>query len=59
MHNCKAQFVTYPSIGNNNAGLSDYSLFQVGKIGYMEDGSVGVGYKPNSSFFVWAVRMAK
>lgn len=26
---------------------------------YMEDGSVGVGYKPNSSFFAWAVGMAK
>ena len=26
---------------------------------YMEDGSVGIGYKPNSSFFVWAVRTAK
>jgi hypothetical protein len=23
---------------------------------YIEDGAVGVGYKPNSSFFVWAVR---
>jgi hypothetical protein len=26
---------------------------------YVEDGSVGVGYKPNSNFFVWAVRMVK
>jgi hypothetical protein len=26
---------------------------------YMEDGSVGVGYKPNSSFFAWAVRTQK
>jgi hypothetical protein len=26
---------------------------------YMEDGSVGVGFKPNSNFFVWAVRTVK
>jgi hypothetical protein len=26
---------------------------------YMEDGSLGVGYKPNASFFVWGVRMAR
>jgi hypothetical protein len=26
---------------------------------YMEDGSVGVGFKPNSNCFVWAVRRAK
>jgi len=34
MHVCKIQLVTYPSIGNNNTRLSDYSLFQVGKMGY-------------------------
>ena len=45
MHNCKAQFVTYPSIGNNNAGLSDYSLFQVGKIGYNESTEHDMEYR--------------
>ena len=35
MHNCGLQFIMYPSNDNSDAGLRDFWLFHVGKVGYM------------------------
>jgi len=34
MHNCGLQFIMYPSNDNSDAGLRDFWLFHVGKVGY-------------------------